>query len=84
MQNGKIIIDNYVRFYRKQNNLTQVQLAAMIGMSENTISHLENAHVNPNFDICLRLARTFGLEVTDLFFEKGKAPAKKLALIEEL
>lgn len=84
MHNGKIIIANYVRFYRKQNSLTQVQLGAMIGKTANTISLLENSNVNPNYDICLRLSRVFGLEVQELFFEEGKAPAKKLALIDTL
>lgn len=82
MQSAEMVIDNYVKFYRKQNNLTQAELAAMIGKTDKTISYLERCYVNVTFDICLSLARVFGLDVSDLFFEKGKAPQKKLALIE--
>ncbi len=82
MQSNEIVIDNYVKFYRKQNNLSQAELAAMIGKTDKTISYLERCYVNATFDVCLQLARVFCLEVSDIFFEKGKAPDKKLALIK--
>ncbi len=83
MHAKKIIVSNYVKFYRKQNDLTQMELGALVGKSDKTISTLESFHVNPSFDTCTRLARVFGLEVSELFFEKGKAPERRIALIEK-
>jgi len=83
MHTKKITVDNHVKFYRKLNGLTQVELGALIGKTYNTISSLENYYDNPGFDLCIRLSRVFGLEVTELFFEKGKAPEKRLVFIGE-
>ena len=84
MHQKKLIVDNYIKFYRNSNGLTQTELGAMVGKSNKTISTLETYHTDPSFDLCMRLARVFGLEVSELFFEKGQAPQRRVALISEL
>ncbi len=81
MSTKSLWIDNHVKFYRKLNNLTQSELGALIGKTSQPISTLETRYTNPQFDTCLRLARIFGLEVNELFFEKGRAPEKRLVFM---
>ncbi len=83
MHSKKIDIDNHVEFYRKLNGLTQAELGAMIGTTYKAISGLENFQRNPTFESCVRLSRVFGIDVNDLFFEKGKAPEKRMTFIEK-
>lgn len=83
MHTKKIIVSNYVKFYRQMNGLTQAELGALVGKSDKTISTLESYNINATFDTCTRLARVFGLEITELFFEKGREPEKRLALISQ-
>ncbi len=83
MHTKKLPINNHVEFYRKLNGLTQAQLGAMIGTTYKAISGLENFQRNPTFESCIRLSRVFGLDVNDLFFEKGNPPEKRLVFIGE-
>ncbi len=74
---------NYVKFYRRLNNLSQQDLGALVGKSGQVIGHLESGQsTNPNIVLCLSLAAVFGLSVEELFFFSGEEPQKRLALRE--
>lgn len=57
-----------VRHYRKLNNLSQEQLAELIGMSPNTISYIENGKNNISFAKLGILANVLNIQVHQLFF----------------
>ena len=52
---------------RKQRGLTQGELAALLGCSVATVSHLETGRVKPNLEISLGLETLFGLPFEILF-----------------
>lgn len=53
-------------YYRKQEKLTQSQLAQKIGVSTNNIGHWEKGRTEPNIDTLLKLCDIFGVTIEEL------------------
>lgn len=64
----KLILHNYLKEVRKQNNLTQKELAGLVGVSRNTISSIETGQYNPNAKLALILAIALDVKFEDLFY----------------
>jgi putative transcriptional regulator len=60
-------LENRVRELREARNLTQAQLADLVGVSCKTINTVENAVFVPSTVIALKLARALGEPVERLF-----------------
>lgn len=58
---------NKLREERARRNLTQADLATMVGVSRKTINTVENGIFIPSTDLALRLARALKTSVEDLF-----------------
>lgn len=58
---------NHVRLYRLKNGLTQTELAFLTGLSQNTISNLENGIYNPSCVNALKIAQVLHQPVEKLF-----------------
>ena len=58
---------NRLKELREQANLTQEQLGAAIGKSQEIISLYENGFRMPNIKVCILLAQRFGCRVEDIF-----------------
>ena len=56
-----------LRFQRMEQELTQAELGIRIGVSRKTINTVENGIFVPSTILALKLARTFGVAVEDLF-----------------
>lgn len=52
---------------RKQNNLTQVQLAELVSSSRRTIQNIENHVKVPSVVLAIRIAHVLNTTVEDLF-----------------
>lgn len=50
---------NNIRYLRQKNNLTQVELAAKMGVKQNTLSAWETGSSNPELCSAVRLADFF-------------------------
>jgi len=67
-------LGNRLKQWRAARNMTQAQLAEVIGVSRKTINTIENGVFLPSVLLGLKLARAFGTSVESLFFlkpEKG-------------
>ena len=62
-----MVIENSVRECRKELNLTQENLAKLLGISRQTIYAIENKKYNPSLELTLKLARLFNKPVEDIF-----------------
>ena len=60
-------LDNRLREERARLNLTQADLATMVGVSRKTINTVENRVFIPSTVLALRLARALGMSVESLF-----------------
>jgi putative transcriptional regulator len=60
-------LNNRLREERARRNLTQADLAEMVGVSRKTINTVENGVFIPSTVLALRLARALGMPVETLF-----------------
>lgn len=58
---------NQVKQYRIAAHMTQVQLSESAGVSQRTISDVENGKHDPTITVALLLARALGVKVDNLF-----------------
>ena len=52
---------------RKAQGMTQQQLAALLGVSRQTIISLESGKYNPSILLAHKIAQTFGVRIEDIF-----------------
>ena len=58
---------NRIRVARAEIRMTQQQLADATGVSRQTINAIESGKFVPSTVLALKMARTFGLQVEELF-----------------
>ncbi|MBB1079259.1 helix-turn-helix transcriptional regulator [Limosilactobacillus sp. STM2_1] len=61
---------NRVRQYRKQQKISQLELAKRIGVARQTINLIENNKYNPSLELCLNLAHALDTDLNSLFWEE--------------
>ena len=66
------IITN-LKEYRKAKNISQQELAQLVGVRRETIVHLENNRYNPSLEMALKIAEIFDCHVEELFQLKKEA-----------
>ena len=65
---------NRIEERRKAQGMTQQQLAALLGVSRQTIISLESGKYNPSILLAHKIAQTFGVHIEDiLLFEEDEA-----------
>lgn len=60
-------MNNTIKVQRAIKNLTQEELANLIGVSRQTINSIENNRYIPSTVLALKLSKVFGVNVNDLF-----------------
>jgi len=68
---------NHLKVERARRNLTQEQLAGLVGVTRKTINSIETRRFVPSTLLALKLARVFGLRVEDLFEIEENPSANK-------
>lgn len=68
----EVAIDNKLKLARVENDLTQSQLADMVGVTRQTIGLIEAGKYNPTLKLCLMLARATRKSLDELFWIKGE------------
>lgn len=67
-------MNNHIEERRKAQGMTQQQLAALLGVSRQTIISLESGKYNPSILLAHKIAQTFGVNIEDIFlFEEDEA-----------
>lgn len=61
----KNFIANIIKNYRIKNKLTQIQLAELIGLSEQHVSKLENAIYTPSLVTFLKIIKVLNIDIKD-------------------
>ncbi len=79
MNLGQAIGDN-----RKRLNMTQAELAARLGVSQETIANYEAGRREPSIDIVAAMARIFGITVDDLLRGSSDIPERGSTFSERL
>ncbi|NLO88124.1 MAG: helix-turn-helix transcriptional regulator [Firmicutes bacterium] len=58
---------NRLRELRKERNLTQEELARILGVTRQTIIAIENNKYDPTLRLALKIARFFSVSVEEIF-----------------
>ena len=64
----KLVLNNHLKDIRKEKNLSQQELADMVGVSRNTISSLETGQYEPTAKLALVLAVALDMKFEELFY----------------
>lgn len=67
MSELRILFGRNLRRLRRQKDITQEQLAEIIGVSVHLISNIERGINGPSFDTLSKLAKALDVEVSKLF-----------------
>ena len=65
---NKLILKNKLKEIRKERNISQQELADMVGVSRNTISSLETGQYEPTAKLAYVLAIALDLKFEDVFY----------------
>jgi len=58
---------NRIRVLRAEREMTQEELAALVGVTRNTIISMEKNKYCPSLKLAYRIARTFDVGIDDVF-----------------
>lgn len=58
---------------RGQRGWSQVELAARLAVSRQTVNAIENGRYDPSLPLAFSIARTFGLSIEDIFHPDGSS-----------
>ncbi|MGM0125743.1 hypothetical protein IGI37_003143 [Enterococcus sp. AZ194] len=64
----ELILKNHLKQARKENHLSQAQLAELVGVSRNTISSIETGQFNPTAKLALILCIVLERKFEELFY----------------
>ncbi|HHY14914.1 MAG TPA: helix-turn-helix transcriptional regulator [Firmicutes bacterium] len=65
-------MENRLTEVRKKRKITQEELAALLDVSRQTISSIENGRYNPSLVLASKIARFFGMTVEEMFIYREK------------
>lgn len=64
-------MDNNLLILRKDNNLTQKEVALNVGITTSAYGMLETGYRTPSLITAYKLSRFFGTSIEDIFFDKN-------------
>jgi len=65
---NKLILKNNLKKIRLEKNMSQQELADMVGVSRNTISSIETGQFNPTAKLALVLCVALDIKFEELFY----------------
>ncbi|XEC94778.1 helix-turn-helix transcriptional regulator [Paenibacillus tarimensis] len=75
---GKCQITNNIRSLRfHHHEMTQQQLADIVGVTRQTIVALEKGNYSPSLELAFRIAHVFNLPLEEVFTYEGKDEVKQ-------
>lgn len=66
--NGPLVLKNNLKEIRKEKNISQQELADMVGVSRNTISSLETGQYEPSAKLAYILSIALDIKFEEVFY----------------
>ena len=63
------MINQRMKEARQEKNLSQAELAKIIGVSRQTVNMIENGDYNPTVALCVKICKALDVTLNDLFWE---------------
>lgn len=68
---------NHLEAIRKENKMSQEEMADMLGVSRQTISSLENGRYNPSLQLAFKISRMFNMSIETIFIDERETHGKE-------
>lgn len=65
-------MENRIKEFRSEENLTQGDLADELGVSRQTINAIERGKYDPSLELAFKLADYFGVQIEEIFIREGE------------
>ena len=65
------VVTNAIREHRAHVGMSQNELAALVGVTRQTMNATEAGKYSPSLEVAFRISRVFGLTVEDIFYFDG-------------
>jgi len=70
---AKSRVQNYVRKLRFDNNeMTQAELAKLIGVSRQTVVAIEKGQYSPSLELAFKISKEFNMTIEEIFYMGDK------------
>ena len=73
-----------IKLYREKKNMTQNEIAEILGVKATTISKYEAGTLEPNIESIKKLSETFGITIDELLKDEGDFDISKINILEIL
>ena len=70
IRKGDILKNKKMKIARIEKDLSQEQLADLVGATRQTIGMIESGKFNPSLQLCISICRALGKTLDDLFWEE--------------
>ena len=60
-----------MKMARVESDLSQEQLADIVGVTRQTINLIESGNYNPSLNLCIEICKVLNKTLNDLFWKKG-------------
>lgn len=67
-------IGNNIRSFRKQQNLSQIDLAVMVGIDQAYLSEIENGRTNTSINLLYAIADALNIDLSQIISENNFQP----------
>lgn len=64
------MINERLKNARLEKNLSQGELAIIVGVSRQTINMIENNDYNPTINLCIKICKALNKTLNDIFWEE--------------
>jgi len=64
---------NELRVFRAKRDMTQAELAELLGVSRQTVNAIETEKYDPSLPLAFKIAEVFACRIEDLFLVNGRA-----------
>ncbi|MFS2242307.1 helix-turn-helix transcriptional regulator [Microbacterium sp. OR16] len=61
------LVTNTIRAWREQTGMTQAELAALIGVTRQTLIAIEQGKYSPTLELAFQIAHAFDVGIDDVF-----------------
>lgn len=69
LHGGDVMKNKSIKLARVEKDLSQEQLAHLVGVTRQTIGMIEAGKFNPSIQLCISICKVLGKTLNDLFWE---------------
>jgi putative transcriptional regulator len=69
-------VENRLKVYRAMRDITQENLAKVVGVSRQTIIAIERGNYNPSLELAFKIVRFFEVRIEDVFIYDDTSRAR--------